>query len=133
MVTVSVCYLARVRNWHAGRQNTGYHQYIERAIDGAIVSFAVLVAFYAAVEIYRLVDGDLPANIKQSMDAWHTLPGFITAILPYPFYWPVQILAFLIGFLVVRDVRRVAHSTIVEDNPMIPTAPPRPAVVSAPA
>ena len=121
MVTVSICYLARIKTWHMPRQlGIGYSQYFERVIDGVCVSIAVLLGYYVAIELYKLLnDGDLPRGIKAQLEWWNSLP--IAYVLPYPFFWPVQALAFLIGFVVVRDVRRVAHATIVDDTKPLPT------------
>src|SRR5262249_35196123 len=100
--------------------NIGYGQYLERVIDGLCVSIAVLLGYYVAIELYKLLnDGDIPRGIKAQLEWWNTLP--FSYVLPYPFFWPVQALAFLIGFVVVRDVRRVAHAPIVDDTNPLPT------------
>jgi hypothetical protein len=122
MVTVSICYLARVRRWQARRPGV-MGQLIERAVDGICVSAAVFACSYVAIELYRLLNGDLPYLVRQMSESWHALPSVITMVLPYPIYWPLQVLTFLIGFIVVRDVRRVAHSTIVDDTQPPAAAP----------
>src|SRR5262249_870184 len=115
MVTVPICYLARVRRWQA-KVPGAIGQLTERAVDGVCVSVAVFAGSYVAIELYGLVNGALPYLVRQMSESWHTLPSVITTVLPYPIYWPLEALTFLIGFVVVRDVRRVAHSTIVDDT-----------------
>jgi len=106
MLTVAICYLARIPKWREFPQLGKYNAYLERTIDGLCVSGAVLVGYYGAVALHPLLNIELPPGILQRMAEWH--------VLPIPIIMPLQANAFLIGFFFVRDVRRVAHATIVD-------------------
>jgi hypothetical protein len=114
-VTISVAYLARFKNWRGLTAWLGPKgDYFERAIDGLLVSAAVLVSYYAALALLPLLNLPLPPNIERQMSEWAQLPKVITIVLPYPIQWPLQIFAFVVGALFVRDVRTSAHATIVD-------------------
>jgi hypothetical protein len=114
-LTVAICYFARQKSWNLLPGSLDhFNRYFDRIIDGVLVSLAVLVGYYVALALLPLFKLGLPPNVEQQMEAWHELPRLITIMLPYPVLLPLQTLAFLIGFLFVRDVRTSAHATIVE-------------------
>jgi hypothetical protein len=106
MLTVAVCYLARLKSWSELLRLGPYGSYLDRVIDGACVSAAVLLGYYAAVALHPLLHMELPAGLAHRIAMPHTLP--------IPINTSLQVQAFLIGFFFVRDARRVAHATIVE-------------------
>jgi hypothetical protein len=106
MLTVAICYLARLKSWSEFLRLGTYGSYLDRVIDGACVSAAVLVGYYAAVALHPLLHIEWPAGLAHRMAMPHTLP--------IPINISLQVQAFLIGFFFVRDARRVAHATIVE-------------------
>jgi hypothetical protein len=105
-LTVAICYLARLKSWSELLRLGPYGAYLDRVIDGACVSAAVLVGYYAAVALHPLLQLELPTGLAHSMALPH--------VLPIPVNVSLQVQAFLIGFFFVRDARRVAHATIVE-------------------
>jgi hypothetical protein len=113
MLTVAIAFLARVTVWTKIPQLGQFGPIAERIIDGICVSAVVLIGYYCAVALHPLLGLELSARLQERMEASH--------ILPIPIFPPLQALAFLIGFFFVRDVRRVAHATIVED--VQPSAP----------
>jgi hypothetical protein len=116
MLTVAIAFLARVRIW-TGLPHLGELSPIaERIIDGVCVSAVVLIGYYGAIVLHPVLGLDLSARMQERMAAPH--------ILPIPIFPPLQTLAFLIGFFFVRDSRRVAHATIVED---VKSSAPKPA------
>jgi hypothetical protein len=108
MLTVAIAFLARVRVWSGLPQLGEFGPIAERIIDGACVSAVVLIGYYGAIVLHPVLGLELSARLQERMAAPH--------ILPIPIFLPLQALAFLIGFFFVRDVRRVAHATIVEDG-----------------
>src|SRR5215470_3390526 len=116
MLTVAIAYLARVTTWTTVPGLGKFAPIGERVIDGVCVSAVVLIGYYGAVVLHPLFGIELPSRLAQRMAEPH--------ILPIPIFAPLQALAFLIGFFFVRDVRRVAHATIVED---VKSAVPKPA------
>jgi hypothetical protein len=116
MLTVAIAFLARVRVWSGLPQLGEFGPITERIIDGACVSAVVLIGYYGAIVLHPVLGLELSARLQERMAAPH--------ILPIPIFPPLQALAFLIGFFFVRDARRVAHATIVED---IKSVAPKPA------
>lgn len=116
VLTVAIAFLARVRVWSELPQLGEFGPIAERIIDGACVSAVVLIGYYGAIVLHPVLGLELSARLQERMAAPH--------ILPIPIFPPLQALAFLIGFFFVRDVRRVAHATIVED---VKSAAPKPA------
>jgi hypothetical protein len=116
MLTVAIAFLARVRIWSGLPYLGELSPIAERIIDGVCVSAVVLIGYYGAIVLHPVLGLDLSERLQQRMAAPH--------ILPIPIFPPLQTLAFLIGFFFVRDARRVAHATIVED---IKSAAPKPA------
>jgi hypothetical protein len=108
VLTVAIAYLARVTGWSRLTWLGGASPIMERVIDGAVVSAVVLVGYYGAVVLHPLLGVELSQRFQERMAASH--------IMPIPIFWPLQLLAFFIGFCFVRDVRRIAHSTIVADT-----------------
>jgi hypothetical protein len=106
MLTVAICYLARLKSWSELLRLGTYGAYLDRVIDGICVSAAVLLGYYAAVALHPLLHLAFPAGLAHRMAMPH--------ILPIPINISLQVQAFLIGFFFVRDARRVAHATIVE-------------------
>src|SRR5262249_41297430 len=122
MLTVAIAYLARVTTWTTVPGLGKFAPIGERVIDGVCVSAVVLIGYYGAVVLHPLFGIELPSRLAQRMAEPH--------ILPIPIFMPLQALAFMIGFFFVRDVRRVAHATIVDDAK--PTAAkPVPSVVGS--
>jgi hypothetical protein len=119
MLTVAIAFLARVRIW-SGLPHLGELSPIaERIIDGVCVSAVVLIGYYGAIVLHPVLGLDLSARLQERMATPH--------ILPIPIFPPLQTLAFLIGFFFVRDARRVAHATIVEDfKSAVPKPAPQP-------
>src|SRR5262249_49372919 len=115
MLTVAIAFLARLRVWSGLPQLGEFSPIAERIIDGVCVSAVVLIGYYGAVVLHPLLGLELSARLQERMAASH--------ILPIPIFLPLQALAFLIGFFFVRDARRVAHATIVED---VKSAAPKP-------
>jgi len=107
MLTVAIAYLARVTIWSRLPQLGGFNPILERVIDGVLVSAVVLIGYYGAVVLHPLIGIELPPRLVERMHEPH--------LLPIPIFPPLQALAFIIGFFFVRDVRRVAHATIVDD------------------
>jgi hypothetical protein len=107
MLTVAIAYLARVTSWSRLPALGQFNPVVERIIDGICVSAVVLIGYYGAVVLHPILGIELPPRLLARMAESH--------ILPIPIFPPLQALAFLIGFFFVRDVRRVAHATIVED------------------
>jgi hypothetical protein len=107
MLTVAIAYLARVTTWSRLPGLGQFNPIVERIIDGMCVSAVVLIGYYGAIVLHPILGIELPARLQARMAESH--------ILPIPIFAPLQWLAFLIGFFFVRDVRRVAHATIVED------------------
>jgi hypothetical protein len=107
MLTVAIAFLARVRVWSGLPQLGEFGPITERIIDGACVSAVVLIGYYGAIVLHPVLGLELSTRLQERMAAPH--------ILPIPIFPPLQALAFLIGFFFVRDARRVAHATIVED------------------
>jgi hypothetical protein len=107
MLTVAIAYLARVTTWSRLPGLGQFNPIVERIIDGICVSAVVLIGYYGAVVLHPILGIELPARLQARMAESH--------ILPIPIFAPLQWMAFLIGFFFVRDVRRVAHATIVED------------------
>jgi hypothetical protein len=116
MLTVAIAFLARVRIWSGLPYLGELSPIAERIIDGVCVSAVVLIGYYGAIVLHPVLGLDLSERLQQRMAAPH--------ILPIPIFPPLQTLAFLIGFFFVRDARRVAHATIVED---VKSAEPKPA------
>jgi hypothetical protein len=116
MLTVAIAFLARVRVWSGLPQLGEFGPIAERIIDGACVSAVVLIGYYGAIVLHPVLGLELSERLQERMAAPH--------ILPIPIFPPLQALAFLIGFFFVRDARRVAHATIVED---VKSAAPKPA------
>jgi TRAP-type C4-dicarboxylate transport system permease small subunit len=107
MLTVAIAYLARITTWSRLPGLGQFNPIVERIIDGLCVSAVVLIGYYGAIVLHPILGIELPARLQARMAESH--------ILPIPIFAPLQWLAFLIGFFFVRDVRRVAHATIVED------------------
>ncbi len=104
LTTVAIARLARIPHWPQVKGIDTFRWLYVRSADGLCVSLALLVAFSTAIALHPLLDIELSANLKKSMEGiW----------LPIPINWTVQALGFLIGFTVVRDVRWAAHSTII--------------------
>jgi len=119
MLTVAIAFLARVRVWSGLPQLGEFGPIAERIIDGACVSAVVLIGYYGAIVLHPVLGLELSERLQERMAEPH--------ILPIPIFPPLQALAFLIGFFFVRDARRVAHATIVED---VKSAAPKPAAQS---
>jgi hypothetical protein len=122
MLTVAIAFLARVRIWSGLPQLGEFSPIAERIIDGACVSAVVLIGYYGAIVLHPVLGLELSARLQERLTAPH--------ILPIPIFPPLQMLAFLIGFFFVRDARRVAHATIVED---VKSAPPKPVPHGSPS
>ncbi len=105
-VTMGICGLARVSDWPSLKNNA----VVERSVDGMFLGLAYAlgqlaaylfhVAFqtgYGRVIADRLRDGEVSWLASSSMR------GFL--------------IGFVIGYFVVRDIRRVSHSHVVEFTP----------------
>jgi hypothetical protein len=104
LVTVAIARLARVEAWPELHRLRSFQNVGERTMDGICVAFAVFVAYGTAVAVHAPLGIRLPPSLEESLKA---------ATFPIPIPWALLGLGFLIGFFVVRDVRRAAHGTII--------------------
>jgi hypothetical protein len=80
------------------------------------LSVAILISHYIAIDMLPLFNAraeDIP-YIRDHMENWQQLPAWIKVVFPFPIVAPLQILAFMMGALYVRDARLSAHATIVK-------------------
>jgi hypothetical protein len=106
LLTVGVCRLARVPRWPDLPRLEAYHNIWERFLDGVGISGVLLLAYLLAFSLHAPLGIELPKGLQDQMNQ--------PRILPIPIYFPLLGLGFFIGFFVVRDVRRAAHSQIVD-------------------
>jgi hypothetical protein len=104
LVTVAIARLTRIESWPELDRLGAYQSIGERVADGIGVSLALFVAYATAVALHAPLGIKLPPSIEELMR---------TAISPIPIPWTLIALGFLIGFFVVRDVRKAAHGTII--------------------
>jgi hypothetical protein len=108
LATVAICRLARMDNWLGKPAADHRSALIERALDGLCVSLTLLLGTYGAIALLTALGEELPPTLRSLMEQTEG-----HRIMPYPILWPLQFLGFLMGFLMVRDVRRGAHSRII--------------------
>ncbi len=106
LLTVGICRLARVPRWPDLPGLKAYHNIWERALDGLGISGALLIGYLLAFALHEPLGIPLPKGLQEQMNQ--------PRLLPVPIYFPLLGLGFFIGFFVVRDVRRAAHSQIVD-------------------
>jgi hypothetical protein len=110
-VTIAICRLARLPQWPVPsalvQGPAPWPGVWSRVLDGLCVSAALLIAYVLAIEIILMTDPKLlPTRIAAAMDS-----GKLR--LPIPILLPLQLMGFLIGYAVVTDVRRSAHSRVI--------------------
>jgi hypothetical protein len=85
-----------------------YPNATERILDGLAISIIIYVAYALTIAIHVPFDLPWSKRLTTAMQETH--------FLPVPVRWPLQVMGFLIGFFVMRDVRRAAHAKIVENG-----------------
>jgi xanthosine utilization system XapX-like protein len=109
LIAVTVCWLARQSPWQLPNslsESTGAT--LERALDGVVMGVLMLPGFMIAVALLLMAGQELPLVMRSRFD-----PP-VMAIL--------GILGFLVGAVVVRDVRLAAHAQVVALKPRKATA-----------
>src|SRR5215813_2225249 len=98
--TVGICWLARQKPWQPigvlGENGTAL---LQRTADGILIGVLMLPAFSVAVGLLKKVGIRLPDVLRSRFD----IP--VMAIL--------AVLGFIVGAMVVRDVRTAAHTRVV--------------------
>lgn len=107
-VTISICRLARVDKWKLPTFSNSLSWLFDRAIDGALVSLGLMLGYFAAVSFLLASGIPLPPALQVKFDEAH--------ILPIPIFAQLQLFGFIIGFAVVKDVRRAAQARVVLDS-----------------
>lgn len=120
-ITLAICRLARVDKWKLPAFTKSSAWLLERVIDGAFVSLALMIGYFAAVGLLLATGLPLPDALKVKFDEAH--------VLPIPIFAQLQLFGFIIGFAVVKDVRRAAQARAVLDSR---TSPGRKSVVVRP-
>jgi len=105
-LTIAISRLGRMPSWPILPGLGRYPNATERILDGLAISIVIYVAYALTIAIH--VPFDLPWSKRLATAMLET------HLLPVPVRWPLQVMGFLIGFFVVRDVRRAAHAKIVE-------------------
>ncbi len=106
LLTVAISRLGRMPSWPVLPGLSRYPNAIERILDGLAISIVIYVAYALTIAIHVPFDLPWSKRLTAAMQETH--------FLPVPVRWPLQFMGFLIGFFVVRDVRRAAHAEIVE-------------------
>ncbi|HWB44732.1 MAG TPA: hypothetical protein VG900_04765 [Hyphomicrobiaceae bacterium] len=94
----AICWLARQRHWSLGA-NESLAATLERVADGVVLGLLMLPGYAIAVAMVELIIGDLPKIFISRFDS--AIMGILSLV------------GFLIGALVVRDVRTAAHAQVV--------------------
>jgi hypothetical protein len=107
VLTIGICWLARRREWTAPEgiaRETSIAPLWEPFCDGLALAGLLWLACALAVALFNAFDLDLP-----------NAPGLLSdrPWMPLPTSWPLTLLGFVIGVLVVREVRREAHAEII--------------------
>ncbi|MBX9925721.1 MAG: hypothetical protein K2Y05_05135, partial [Hyphomicrobiaceae bacterium] len=126
MLTLGICLLARVRHWPIPRLSN--NAVAERLLDGAALGVILVVTI---IVMHRAVYPMIEANpaLEMSRPA-HIAAAWRQSMLPFVPLAMMFGLGFAIGAMVLRDVRRAAHSRIVIGPISQPPAIP-PAVVKS--
>lgn len=103
-ITVVICWLARQRPWQPSRAlGESTTATLQRILDGLVVGFLMVPSYVLATGLLQMVK--IPRPIL--LNTWYDPP--VIAIL--------GILGFLVGAVVVRDVRTAAHTQVVAPAP----------------
>ena len=94
----AICWLARQRHWTLG-SNESLAATVERVMDGVVLGLLMLPGYAIAVGMVELIVGDLPRIFIARFDP--AIMGILSLV------------GFMIGALVVRDVRVAAHAQVV--------------------
>ncbi|MEE9545921.1 MAG: hypothetical protein V3V65_00320, partial [Hyphomicrobium sp.] len=106
LLTIAISRLGRMPSWPVLPGLSRYPNATERILDGLAISVVIYVAYALTIAIHVPFDLPWSKRLTTAMQETH--------FLPVPVRWPLQVMGFLIGFFVVRDVRRAAHAKIVE-------------------
>lgn len=104
-LTIAISRLGRMPAWPILPGLGRYPNATERILDGLAISIVIYVAYALTIAIHVPFDLPWSKRLATAMLKTH--------FLPVPVRWPLQVMGFLIGFFVVRDVRRAAHAKIV--------------------
>jgi hypothetical protein len=103
LVAVSICRLARLRRWPSPFYRHGSaHALWERLLDGLTLMLVALAAFVLSRALREVAGIQAPPWIPQR------------GLLNWQWLSPILLLGFVIGVIVVRDVRLAAHAQIVD-------------------
>lgn len=107
-VTVAICRLGQMPGWPTvpGLQNNS--ELTERLFDGLAIAIIIYFAYVMTIASYEPLGLDYSKRFQRALAQ--------DPLLPVPIRWPIEFLGFLIGFVVLHDVRRAAHTKII-DNP----------------
>ncbi len=128
MMTVAICFFARLERWPGAGQPA--NRSVERALDGVALG---LVMVAAVVVVNRAVFPILEAYPSLGIARPpHFAAAWKTSWLPLQMVLTQFGTGFLIGALVLRDVRRAAHARVVIAAPTQPKPAPSTVVKSVP-
>jgi len=103
VTTIAITRLARLPHWPAATLTSKLDWLYVRVMDGAVVSLAFFAGWALAFPLHDLLGLELATALQTARDkSWVGVPVF----------WTLQLMSFMIGFLVVKDVRAASHATI---------------------
>jgi len=105
-LVLGICRLARLQEWPIANRPDVVGALTERFIDGVVLATTMMMAFYLAIATQMAFGMELPKPLKDSLDT--------NGLFGVAFSSPLLLFGFLIGFFVVRDVRRAAHARIID-------------------
>lgn len=133
-LVLAICRLGRLARWPMpATSNKMARDVGERMLDALTLSATMLMSFYLVIATHDALGWELPKRLQKLLDDnEHSLLRLISTAPPLT----LMSIGFLIGFFVVRDVRRAAHARIID--PMAPAGSkelvlPAVAQVTAPA
>ena len=108
-LVLAICRLAQMERWPFFSNGGVAGALIERAFDAVAIGMTMLLSFYLVIGLHQALHAPLPPRLQGAVATY----GFYGLVIS-PIALTLIALGALIGFFVVRDVRRAVHARIVE-------------------